>query len=135
MKEQQQMAEQALEQSGLKVEKLSPQQHQEILDKLSERLSPPPAAQASDDLEMFSINIGCIACEVGLNVVAAIPIGALIVAGVAVGPELAAVVTIAGFFGVSAASVATVINTALAAGGGASVEGVIASLCESFGAC
>lgn len=45
------------------------------------------------------------------------------------------VVAIAEFFGVGAAAVAAAINGALAGGGVATVEGIIATLCENFGAC
>ncbi len=82
-------------------------------------------------------SFSCIACMVGLNIVAAVPIGIAIAAGVAVAPEAAVVVAIASWFGegVTAAAVATVLNTVIGAGGGASVEGALEALCEAFGAC
>jgi hypothetical protein len=132
--DQQQTAEAALAKSGLNVEKLSPEQHQQILEQISQRLPQPTATPSGFETD-FTIDFGCIACEAGMNVVAGAAIGVLVVAGVAVGPETAGVAMIASFFGVDVLSVVTVINGALGAGGAASVEGVIAALCEKLGAC
>lgn len=131
MPNKQQIAEQALAQSGLKVEKLSSEQRKKIVNKIVKRL--PPGRR----LETRAVaSFGCTACEIGLNVLVGAPIAVIVAAGVlAVGPEAAVAVTVAEFFGADAATVATAINGALAGGGGASVEGVIFALCQAFGAC
>jgi len=97
---------------------------------------PPLAASAGANADTdLGFSLSCALCMTGLNIVAAVPLGIAIVAGVAFGPELACVAAIAGFFGVEAASVAAVLNAMVAAGGGTSVEAALEGLCEEFGAC
>jgi len=131
------LAQESLENSGLKIENFTEVQKDEALVAIQEKIraiqDQKPVIPGA--VSFFSVNFACISCEVGLNVVAGAGIAAIIVAGVAVAPEALVVVAIAEFFGVGAAAVAAVINGALAGGGIATVEGIIATLCENFGAC
>lgn len=94
-------------------------------------------SSTSGTVELLSISVGCVACEAAVNAVVAIPIGALIVAGtVTVGPETAVVGVLSTLFSsATTAEIATVINGALAASGGATVEGVVSAICEYVGCC
>ncbi len=134
------LAQESLENSGLKIENFTEVQKDEALVAIQEKIR---AIQDQKpvipgDVSFFSVNFACRFCKVGLNVVAGAGIAAIVVAGVAVAPEALVVVAIAEFFGVGAAAavvVAAVINGALAGGGIATVEGIIATRCENFGAC
>jgi hypothetical protein len=129
-----QMATNALAQSGIQIAKLSEAQKTQILSKIEQQLgnrAPAPAGTTN----FMELNVGCIACTAGLNVVGGVALAAAVAAGAAVAPEAAVVVLIADFFGASAASVATVINAGLRAGAGSAVENIIGALCHSFGAC
>jgi len=131
------LAQKSLENSGLKLKSLTQTQREEVLAAIQEKIKviqdQKPAIPGA--VSFFSINFACIACEAGLNVLGGAAIAAAIVAGVAVAATAPWVAAIAAYFGVEAAGVATVINGALGGGGGATVEGVIATLCENFGAC
>lgn len=119
------------------VAEFSPQQIRHISSQVKQSLS---TVAARPGLSMASIDVPCIACTIGLNTACAVPIGIAIAAGVVVAPEAAVVVAIVGALDalgitVAATAVATVLNTVIAAGGGASVEEAINSLCKTFGAC
>lgn len=128
-------AEAALAQSGLKVEQLNPQQKAQALAAVQAALPAPASGGLPGETMLFSINVGCIACKAALNVLGGAAIAAALAAGVAVGPEATVVVAIAEFFGVDATAVAAFLTRLFTAGAGASVEGVIAALCQEFGAC
>lgn len=139
-------AEEALEQSGLRIEELTEDQKEEILRQLrffeSENNMNSLALMLATDAESEAaliqktsgFDFRCVACIVTLNVVYGTLIGGLAVAGVAVSAELAVVVEIAGLLGVGAEAVASVITEAIK-GGLRSVPVIINNLCKSFGAC
>lgn len=129
-----QAAQQALAQSRINIAKLTDAQKTQILNEIQSRLGGQLQMEGAFD-NVFSGSLGCVGCKAGLNVVAGAAIAAIMAAGVAVAPEAGAVAVIAEFFGASAEAVAGVINTALKAGAQSSVEGVLTSLCQSFGAC
>ena len=95
-----------------------------------------PALQQSRSVKLSTLSdLKCVSCEIGLNVAAGATIAAIIAAGVVVGPELAGVVSIAEATGLEAATVAAIINGALAGGGATSVEAIIYELCKAMRAC
>ena len=82
----------------------------------------------------------CVVCVGALNIPLGGAIAAVIVAGVAVGPEALVVVGIVAALdaiGVTilAATVASIITGAIGGGAVATVEGVIAEICTAAGAC
>jgi hypothetical protein len=113
------------------MEHFAPEQMKEIMSRTQ------VALERSRSLTpvIASLNIKCMSCEVGLNMGAGAIIAALIGAGIVVGPELAGVVAIAEATGLEAATVATIINGAIAGGGGTTVESIIYELCHAMGAC
>ena len=87
---------------------------------------------SDDDYTTELLDVGQFTCKVGLNVVLGALIATAIAAGVVVGPEAAVVAAIVRFVGgrVAAATIAKIINGAIAGGGAASVEEIISEICS-----
>lgn len=81
------------------------------------------------------MNYKCMGCEVALNATVGEVALVLVAAGIAVGPEAAGVVSMAGATGLEASTVVTIINGNLALGGAAAAEAIITGLCKAMGAC